>query len=203
MLPDGRKATLNPRPQSRSNGKAVKMKPRHWLILVVLALSPTAHALDPGDMSPFDKNPACMDINTDASTGNCIIQTDGPPRKKYPPPDPSSMPGNTLGAGGTTGTGTLVRRPVHHPRVLPSQFAAAENKRPGSASAAALQVRAGRFPPTWTTGRSDRISHDRYIRRVSRSYSTATLLGGPVQRAVMQAATAPKKRTHFPHLCPE
>jgi hypothetical protein len=34
-------------------------------------------------------------------------------------------------------------------------------------------------------------------------YPTATLLGGPVERGVMQAATAPKKQTPSPHLCPE
>jgi hypothetical protein len=82
------------------------MKPRYWLMLVALALSQTAHALDPGDVSPYDKNPACLDTKTDSSTGDCIIQDDGTPRHRYPPPGPSSMSGNTLGGGSTTATGT-------------------------------------------------------------------------------------------------
>jgi hypothetical protein len=82
------------------------MKRCHWLMLGALALSPTAHAVDPGDLSPFDKNSACLDTKTDTSTGDCIIRTDGTPRQKYPPPGPSSMSGNTVGVGNTTGTGT-------------------------------------------------------------------------------------------------
>jgi hypothetical protein len=82
------------------------MKSRYWLMLVALALSPTARALDPGDVSPYDKHPECLDTKADSSSGNCVIQNDGTSRHRYPPPGPSSMPGNTLGAGGTTGTGT-------------------------------------------------------------------------------------------------
>jgi hypothetical protein len=82
------------------------MKSRYWLMLVALALSPTARALDPGDVSPYDKHPECLDTKADSSSGNCIIQDDGTPRHRYPPPGPSSMPGNTPGAGGTIGTGT-------------------------------------------------------------------------------------------------
>ena len=87
------------------------MKRCHWLMLVALALSPTAHAVDPGDMSPYDKNPACLDTRTDSSTGDCIIQTDGTPRHRYPPPGPSAMQGNTLGSGNPTAAGTTSSAP--------------------------------------------------------------------------------------------
>jgi hypothetical protein len=87
------------------------MNPCYRLILLALALSQTAHAADSGDTSPYDTNPACMDTTVDASTGKCVIQTEGTPRQKYPPPGPSSMPGNTLGSGGTTGTGTTSATP--------------------------------------------------------------------------------------------
>jgi hypothetical protein len=82
------------------------MKSRYWLMLVALALSPTARALDPGDVSPYDKHPECLDTKADSSSGDCIIQDGGTPRHRYPPPGPSSMSGNTLGGGSTTGAGT-------------------------------------------------------------------------------------------------
>jgi hypothetical protein len=84
------------------------MKPRYWLLLPALALSLTVHAADSRDASPYDANPACMDTNTDSSTGNCVVQSQGTPRHVYPPPGPSSQPGNTGGAGVKTGTGPTV-----------------------------------------------------------------------------------------------
>ena len=80
------------------------MKPRYWLLLPALALSQTVQAADSADVSPYDANPACMDRNN-SSTGNCVVQSEGTPRQSYPPPGPSSQPGNTVGAGRPAGTG--------------------------------------------------------------------------------------------------
>jgi hypothetical protein len=81
------------------------MKPRYWLLLPALALSQAVHAANAADVSPYDANPACMDPNADSSTGNCVVQSKGTPRKLYPPPGPSSQSGNTIGAGGSAGSG--------------------------------------------------------------------------------------------------
>ena len=67
------------------------------LLAVALALGAQAHAADTGGASPYDSNPACMDRTTDASTGNCVEQTEGRPRHKYPPPGPAAaQPGNPV-----------------------------------------------------------------------------------------------------------
>jgi hypothetical protein len=105
------KGALNRRPHFWSNRQGLNMKPRYWLLLPALALSQTVHAADAADVSPYDANPACMDPNTNSSTGNCVIQSKGTPRKIYPPPGPSSMPGNTIGAGGSAGTGQPAATP--------------------------------------------------------------------------------------------
>jgi hypothetical protein len=48
------------------------------------------------------------------------------------------------------------------------------------------------------------ISPDPFRKRVERvGYPTATWLGSPVEDGIKQAATAPTKQTHFPHVCPE
>ncbi len=86
------------------------MKSRYWLLLPALALSQAVHAADATDASPYDANPACMDRN-DSSTGNCVVQSKGTPRKIYPSPGPSSMPGNAVGAGGTAGSGQPAATP--------------------------------------------------------------------------------------------
>jgi hypothetical protein len=86
------------------------MKPRYWLLLPALALSQAVHAADSADVSPYDANPACMDRNN-SSTGNCVVQSQGTPRHVYRPPGPSSQPGNTLGAGGTVGKGSVRAAP--------------------------------------------------------------------------------------------
>lgn len=36
--------------------------------------------------SPLDNNPACMDRDTDSSTGKCVEPSAGAPRHKRPPP---------------------------------------------------------------------------------------------------------------------
>ena len=74
------------------------------LAAFLIGLTGQACAADSGSASPYDTNPACLDTKTDSSTGNCIIQNEGTPRHRYPPPGPSSLPGNTLGTG--TGAGT-------------------------------------------------------------------------------------------------
>jgi len=82
------------------------MKPRYWLMLLAVASIQAAHAADAGNVSPFDANPSCMETTTDSSTGNCVLQTEGSPRHKYPPPGPTGAArnlGGTAGASGTTG----------------------------------------------------------------------------------------------------
>jgi len=83
----------------------MKLKLRHLFLAVTLASAGHVYGAD-SSTSPYDTNPACMDIHTDSSTGNCIIQNEGTPRHRYPPPGPSSMPGNNLGKGSTTGSGS-------------------------------------------------------------------------------------------------
>ncbi len=87
------------------------MKPRYWLLLPALALSQAVFAADSRGVSPYDANPACMDTNTNSSTSNCVIQSEGTPRHVYRPPGPSSQPGNTVGAGGTAGSGQSTATP--------------------------------------------------------------------------------------------
>ena len=60
------------------------------VLAIALALGAQANAADNSGASPYDTNPACMDARTDASTGNCIIQDQGTPRHKYPPPGPAA-----------------------------------------------------------------------------------------------------------------
>lgn len=82
------------------------MTPRYWFMLLALASSQTAQAVDSADASPYDANPACMSTTTDSSTGNCIIQTEGTPRHLYPPRGPSAPgrnAGGAMGSGATTG----------------------------------------------------------------------------------------------------
>ena len=52
------------------------------LSLITLAAAP---ALSAENRSPYDSNPACLDRNVDSSKGDCVIQDDGTPRRKYPP----------------------------------------------------------------------------------------------------------------------
>src|SRR5512143_2861298 len=88
------------------------MKPRYWLLLLpALALSQAVLAADSNDTSPYDANPACMDPNADASTGNCVVQSEGTPRHVYPPPGPSSARGSTVGTSRMAGTGSIAAAP--------------------------------------------------------------------------------------------
>jgi hypothetical protein len=73
------------------------MKLDYPTLVVALALSQSALAIDAGDRSPADKNPQCMDRTTDSSTGDCIIKDEGTPRQKYPP-KPQTKPAKATGA---------------------------------------------------------------------------------------------------------
>lgn len=85
------------------------MKLLYWLLLLpALALSQAVFAADSADVSPYDANPACMDTNTDSSSGNCVVQSKGTPRHIYAPPGPSSV----RGAGGMAGTGSSTAAPA-------------------------------------------------------------------------------------------
>ena len=56
------------------------------LVLAAFTISTAAIAADSTDRTaPYDRNPACMDRNTDASTGNCVVKDEGRPRRTYPP----------------------------------------------------------------------------------------------------------------------
>jgi hypothetical protein len=79
------------------------MKSPCWLMLLVVASCQAAHAADPGDLSPYDANPSCMSRTTDSSTGNCVIQTEGSPRHRYPPPGPAAAVRNLGGSTGSSG----------------------------------------------------------------------------------------------------
>jgi hypothetical protein len=62
---------------------------RILLALTILSTATVAAGAASTDASsPFDKNPACMDRTTDASTGNCVIKDEGTPRHAYPPKTP-------------------------------------------------------------------------------------------------------------------
>jgi len=90
------------------------MKLRYLLILLALVPGAGAIAVDSSDVSPYDKNPACVDTTTDASTGKCVVQTEGTPRHKYPPPGPAAG-GNTTGTASTTSStpaSPIVRKSV-------------------------------------------------------------------------------------------
>ena len=84
------------------------MKTRFFPVAIVVTLgcaaSPALYAADAADVSPYDKNPACMEKTTDASTGNCIVQDEGTPRHRYAPPGPSAV--RNTGATGSTATGS-------------------------------------------------------------------------------------------------
>jgi len=71
-------------------------------LAIGLALGAQAHAADTGGASPYDSNPACMDRTTDASTGNCVEQTEGRPRHKYPPPGPAAAQQGTTAPASTS-----------------------------------------------------------------------------------------------------
>jgi hypothetical protein len=83
---------------------------RSLLALTMLLASAIGMGADSTDSSsPFDKNPACMDRTTDASTGNCVIKDEGTPRHTYPPKTPPS--GGTPGpAPLPAGTSSTVRK---------------------------------------------------------------------------------------------
>lgn len=87
------------------------MKPRYWFLLPALVLCQTVQAADSGDISPYDANPACMDTNTNSSSGNCVVQSEGTPHHVYRPPGPSSVRGNTVGASRVAGTSSLAAAP--------------------------------------------------------------------------------------------
>ena len=73
-------------------------------LAIGLALGAQAQAADTGGASPYDSNPACMDRTTDASTGNCVEQTEGTPRHKYPPPGPAAAQPATPAPASTSTT---------------------------------------------------------------------------------------------------
>src|SRR4051812_41388446 len=62
------------------------MKLRLPLLLLSLCVSHSAISADTTDRtSPVDRNAACMDRTVDSSTGNCVVQQEGTPRRTYPP----------------------------------------------------------------------------------------------------------------------
>ena len=80
--------------------------PAVTLVTLGFTLSPVLHAADAADVSPYDKNPACMDKATDSSTGNCIVQDEGTPRHRYAPPGPAAPRNSGAAAGNTAASGT-------------------------------------------------------------------------------------------------
>jgi len=77
-----------------------------FLVTLGFTMSPAVQAADAADVSPYDKNPACMEKNTDTSTGNCIVQDEGTPRQRYAPPGPAAARNSGAAAGSTATTGT-------------------------------------------------------------------------------------------------
>jgi hypothetical protein len=73
-------------------------------LIAILALSPDCYAadgLDTNRASPIDKNPACMDRNTNSSSGKCVEPSAGLPRHKRPPPA-GALGASPSGAGQAT-----------------------------------------------------------------------------------------------------
>ncbi len=84
------------------------MRLRNLMILTALAMSAAAMGADSTDRSsPLDKNPACMDRTTDASTGNCVVKDEGTPRRTYPP---RQSPANVTSAPAPVAAAPTVRK---------------------------------------------------------------------------------------------
>lgn len=78
------------------------MRTIDFMTLAILTLSPAAMGADSAERSsPLDRNPACMERTTDASSGNCVISDDGKPRRTYPP---KQSPASTAPAPATAAT---------------------------------------------------------------------------------------------------
>jgi hypothetical protein len=66
----------------------------------VWALAADKSAISPADdISPMEKHPECMNRTTEAMSSKCVEQSEGTPRRKYPPkttatkkPAPASPP---------------------------------------------------------------------------------------------------------------
>ena len=62
------------------------MRLRYLMVLTAFTLSAAAMGADSTDrVAPYDRNPACMDRATDASSGDCVVKDEGTPRRTYPP----------------------------------------------------------------------------------------------------------------------
>jgi hypothetical protein len=86
------------------------MELRLLFLITALMLGPAALAADSAERtSPYDRNPACMDRSTDASSGNCVVQDEGTPRHTYPPKQAAGTP-TTLPAANSPAVPATVRR---------------------------------------------------------------------------------------------
>jgi hypothetical protein len=95
-------------------GANMKIAPLTLFLAAILVIP--AFAAD--DRSPYDKNPACLDRNVDASTGDCVIKEDGTPRHTYPPRSTSNSAGKPAS-------------PVAAPVAAPREAAPAPSRRGG------------------------------------------------------------------------
>ena len=92
------------------------MKIAHMSLFVAAVLAIPAYAAD--DRSPYDRNPACLDRNVDASTNDCIIKDEGTPRHTYPPRN-------------TSNNSSKPASPVAAPAAAPREAAPATSRRGG------------------------------------------------------------------------